>query len=292
MKRRTQHFSQYYLIAVFVAAVALFSLYQSTAQAGPVTGGSGAWPYVKLGVYQGVAALSVDGASVVELGNNGKDIATGTNSAIAIRPNSVSAANAAIFASANGGTRLKVPGRVCLYPSGVSSPAVCNSAWPSGSTTLWTTATDIDGYTTLTPLPNGANRQGISIGTAAARVTSGTGLAVQQTTLSFLDTALRATNMSGGSLAAQLSGDVQIDGALWVGGTWTINGSEVYHGPSLLTRVDSIAGHQGAGSGLDADLLDGYNVTILRGSSCSAMACLCFTFGAGNVRCAKLENRF
>jgi hypothetical protein len=57
-----------------ISVVAVFAFSQSIANAGPVTGGSGAWPYVKLGVYQGVAALSVNGTSVIELGANGKDL--------------------------------------------------------------------------------------------------------------------------------------------------------------------------------------------------------------------------
>jgi len=280
-------------LAIMLTMVAVFSFQLSTADAGPVTGGSGAWPYVKLGVYQGVAALSVNGTSVIELGANGKDIATDTGSAIALRPNAVTSANAAILTSANGGTRLKVPGSVCLYPSGVGSPAVCNNSWPAGVTSLWTTSTDSDGYTMLAPLPNGAVRQGAVIGTTSTRVTSGTALTVQQDTTGYLYAGLRATNLASSGIAAQLTGDVQITGSLWVGGVWSINGAEVYHSPSRsANQFDSVAGHEGVGSGLDADLLDGYDVTILPGNKCGGLACLCVTFAVGNVRCASLDNRY
>lgn len=294
MRRRTNNRQRHIWLAVFVLiATAIFSMHRSSAIAGPVTGGSGVWPYVKLGIYQGVAALSVNGTSVIELGANGKDIATGSPSAIAIRPNAVSAANAAIFTSANGGTRLKVPGSVCLYPSGVGAAAVCNNSWPAGSSSLWTTSVDVDGFTSVTPLPVGSVRQGVLIGSTTSRVTSGTAVAVQQDVVGELITAVRSTNMNGTALAAQLTGDAQIAGNFWVRGTWTINTNEVYHGASISAYTpDSIVSHDGIGSGLDADTLDGYDVTILPGNKCNGLACLCFTFGVGNVRCAKLRNIF
>lgn len=280
------------ILALGIVAVAFFSFERSIVHAGPVTGGSGAWPYVKLGIYQGVAALSVNGTSVIELGANGKDIATDTNSAIAIRPNAVTSANAAVLTSANGGARLKVPGSVCLYPSGVGSPAVCNNAWPAGSVSLWTTTTDADGYTMLRPLPVGTVQQGVVIGSTTTRVTSGTALSVQQDVSGYLYKGLRTTNLNTSSLAAQFTGDVQIAGNFWVGGTWTMNGAEVYHSASLYNFTDKISAHEGLGSGLDADKLDGYDVTLLPGNKCNGMACFCVTFSVGNVRCAKLENRF
>jgi hypothetical protein len=117
-------------------------------------------------------------------------------------------------------------------------------------------------------------------------------LAVQQDNIGVLYKALRATNINTGALAAQFTGDVQVTGKFWVGGTWSMNGAEVYHSASLFNYADQIASHQGIGSGLDADKLDGYDVTLLPGNKCNGMACLCVTFSVGNVRCAKLENRF
>lgn len=277
------------LLSAILIAVSVFS-FRSVAVAGPVTGGTGNWPYVKLGIYQGVAALSVNGQSIIELGANGKDIATGSGTPIAIRPNSVAATAAAVATSYNGATRLKLPGRICLFPSGIGGAAECHDRWPVGSTSLWTSSTDAEGFSVLTPIPNGATQLGVLLGTAGSPITSGTALTVQQTPAIGTHTlALRATNLVGGSNALLVNGGTRINGTLNVNGRMYINSQEVFTSESSQFHVP---GNQGIGSGLDADLLDGYNVTIEDGPRCGGLACICFTSQANVKKCAKLLNKF
>jgi hypothetical protein len=60
-----------------LTSLAVFAFYQQ-AQAGPITGGPGVAPFVKLGVYQGLISIVPGGSgdSIMEIGNAGRDIKT------------------------------------------------------------------------------------------------------------------------------------------------------------------------------------------------------------------------
>jgi len=257
------------------------------AQAGPITGGSGTWPYVKLGVYQGVLSISTSSTSALEIGAAGKDIATSSGSAIILRPDAVAASNGALLSASGGVTRLKIPGQVCLYPSGISQPPSCYNQWPAGGSTLWTRVVDADGFGQLQTITTGL---GVRIGSSSSRVTGGTALTAEQSLLGFDIDALNVANASSSGPAVELTGDAVVSSQATIGGRLRVNSQEVYH-PADAGFGVPVPKNDGVGSGLDADRLDGYDVTLRNGSSCGALGCLCFTFGS-TTSCAPLRNNY
>lgn len=136
MSRLTQHFqqpNQRLFMAGAVAALILTAglLLAPRVQAGPVTGGPGQPPFVKLGVYQGVVSVTTDTSNIMEIGNLGTDIASTGN--LYLRPGSAprdDSKNAQAYLKTIGPDQLgslKVPGEFCLGGQ-------CFTQWPSGVT--------------------------------------------------------------------------------------------------------------------------------------------------------------
>ena len=285
----------------FVTLALVFCAGALTALAGPISGGAGNWPYTKLGVYQGVISVAPTSSGVMEIGAAGKDIAA--SGQILIRPNSLADAQAATLVSFGGTTRLKIPGKVWLYPNGTSQPPVAYDQWPSGSSSKWNrniVSTGSFGQT-YPVLQTSTAGLGIRLGSASVPVTGGTALHLEQAVWGNETNALAVAHSSSAENAIQLQGDlISQDGfgygfPLGVGGRILINGQEVFH-PGDQYAIPPIPTHEGATSGLDADLVDGYNVTIenWNGTSCSGsttVACLCFQFPApAGKKCAALSN--
>lgn len=267
--------------------------------AGPITGGPGVWPFTKLGVYQGVVSISPISSGTMELGSSGKDIAA--TGQIIIRPNGVTAVKGATFLKQSSSTQLKVPGKIWLYPSGPSQPPVAYSQWPSGSSSQWirvpTTPSGLG--TPYEVLQTSTPGLGMRIGAATAPVTGDTALHVSEEYVPSYDIyGLEVAHSVASEYAVQLQGDLvtqstqQAGTALNVAGRILINGQEVYHPGGNYSGIPTPV-HQGIGSGLDADYLDGYDVTIENGNgtSCTGIACLCFQFnGSIGKKCTALTN--
>lgn len=253
-----------------LAGIGLLVVTQPTA-AGPVTN-PGSAPYTRYSVYEGVVSIfpPSGGSSVLELGYRGEEIAGSSD--IYFRPGSVTQANGARLC-ANCGTgvnpsyaNLVVPGQVCLYgPAGTT--ADCKTAWPSGGSgsSFWEYVTDNDlsgnpGMKYIQPNPANATRA-IHIGSVAIPVG---GIALQVDDFG----GVLVRNANAGAKALTVTGNVQLYDTI-VKEEIRVNGQPVYNSEN-----------SGAGSGLDADRLDGRDITLEPGSSCvdrggPRMACLC-----------------
>ncbi len=249
--------------------------------AGPVTGGSGNAPYTKLAVYDGVVSIvpGTPGTAALELGFRGTDIAASGD--IYLRPGSVSQANGARVCADCGGSgtdaayaNMIVPGQVCLYgPSGTVPD--CRTDWPavSGGASFWEQVNDVGLFGLPASMPylqlTGVHAlKSIHLGSDANRV-PGTALTVDN----FENMVIRNYNVTPSAL--NVVGNVSVlypyinnDGKV------RVKNEEIFY-----------SGNEGAGSGLDADKLDGRNVTIESGASATCTdgvgqprraACLCF----------------
>lgn len=266
--RRSQKISMI-LCASFVVLLGVRQV-----SAGPVTNGQGVAPFSRLSLYEGVVSVvpPAGGLGVLELGHRGEEIAGSSD--IYLRPGSVTSTNGARIC-ANCGTgvnanyaNIVIPGNVCLYgPSGLV--ADCKSVWPTGGAgaSAWEYVTDtlLDGSGSTQYLqPNSANAQrALHIGSASAPVN---GLAFQVGGGNAM--MIRNANSSGKALS------VQGDAEFWqtrVTQQIRVNGQQVFDGRN-----------SGQDSGLDADTLDGRDVTFESGAACRTSdsdgraMCLCF----------------
>lgn len=178
-----------------LSALAIFAFYQD-AQAGPVTGGPGNTPYVKLGVYQGVLSIVPGGASdsVMEIGNAGRDI--GSTGAINIHPDAATvtiASNFARFSDTGGGqTGLALTGSLCLEGSCLDVWAdICTRVPTACSAGLSGTTNYLAKFTSATAIGNsGVSESGgyLQIGTGGTptRLPTGTANVSQADTSSVL----------------------------------------------------------------------------------------------------------
>lgn len=269
MSRRLQPHKLWFTLAlaVFLGTIGI----STTTVAGPVTN-PGVAPYSRLSVYEGVMSVvpPAGGVGVLELGYRGEEIAGSSD--IYFRPGSVTQANGARLCT-NCGTgvnpayaNLVVTGQVCLYgPAGTT--ADCRSVWPSGGagSSYWEYVTDNDlygnpGMKYIQPNPANASRA-IHIGSAAVPVG---GIALQVDDYG----GLLARNSNAGAKGLTVTGNVRLYDTT-VKEEIRVNGQPVYNNEN-----------SGVGSGLDADRLDGRDITIEPGSSCvdrggPRMACLC-----------------
>lgn len=254
--------------------VSLLFLMAIPAVAGPITN-PGAQPFSKFTVYGGIVSI-VNGTNALELGANGQDIAS--NGDIIFRPRDVFGQQAVNIKKndSSGGSDMYVVGTVCLHGSG---SADCRNQWPSGS--LWQQFSP--NYTAFAVTPNVNN--GVTIGTSAAAptVTTQPGLLVSQPGSSYAARILNA-NLSGSAI--RVDGNVLFRAGFSASGTAYIGGQEVWY-----------SGHEGVGSGLDADLMDGRQVTQQTAAQCSGtdhgthFMCLCFDY-SGTKKCAAMYNYF
>lgn len=202
MARRT---ALSFLLPVLAIAAVLIVV-GNTAQAGPITGGGGHTPFVKLGVYQGIVTIiSPGGGNIMTLGNAGRDITS--TSDLYFRPGGIQNDNICFGGTNNGGActtdldcpgagsclqqatsignvgyaeaGLFVTGSICLHGSG---SADCRNVWPASGGAgdpYWTTAT-VGSLTTLTPVTSGSPTvQSLRIGSPANPVPPGNGPAFQ-----------------------------------------------------------------------------------------------------------------
>ncbi len=156
------------IVSSGLLALSLVLFFSRQVHAGPITGGGGSAPFVKLGVYQGVLSIiPTGGANAMEVGNLGRDIASSTT--MYLRPSSLP--TKICIGGSNSGTACpngneclgggvcsntaprvyKYPtfpeaaldldgGRLCLHGTGVDD---CRNVWPiSGGPgdVNWTTA--------------------------------------------------------------------------------------------------------------------------------------------------------
>lgn len=192
---------------LLLPAIAVLAIVLSTnVHAGPITGGGGSSPFVKLGVYQGVISLIPPGGSnVMYLGNAGRDIAsTGT---MYIRPGGLTA-DRICYSGTNPGAAcpngteclgggfcvdqaaslykypsyaeaaLDLTGSLCLHGTGSSD---CKNIWPSSGGAgdpYWQTST-VGGLTVLSPATGGTTIHTVRIGSAASPVPAANGQAFQ-----------------------------------------------------------------------------------------------------------------
>lgn len=257
---------------------------------------------VKLGVYQGVLDFVWNASpNILEFGYLGRDIAGSSN--ITFRPGSVSAANAAAFVRSGSVVNLDVSGKVCLYNHASGLAVDCRDVWPAGGSggSYWQVVTqNVSGIGNRNFLQtkDGSNQPtySVHIGSSSQRITGGTAVTVNGAG----SVGLQAVNLNTSGSAAQFSGNVTV--GLYgtsIDGTVRIAGQEVWSsGFSWYNH-----GHQGADTGLDADTLDGQNVTLEGPASCSddtnppynapRILCLCFTIrnGASSTKhCTPMSN--
>lgn len=117
---------------------------------------------MKAAIYQGVVAIAPTSATVLELGNAGRDIAGSSD--LYLRPNGLVEAQGAHIVASGTVSDLYVAS-LCLYGTGSE---VCQSGVPSGgSDTFWSATIQSGSFEYLTP--NTAGR-GVQLGSIAAPV--------------------------------------------------------------------------------------------------------------------------
>lgn len=280
----------------------------------------------RLSVYGGALSIVPGGAGtgILEFGAYTNSMDISSNMALYIRPGNgtqaIDLANAAVFSNTTvpGKTKLTLPngGRIC-FPKNPGPGEDCYNDWPAGGsgTTLWSRTSDNDtigygsaGYYTLSPIDM----------TAGAAVGSTSGGPAMNVTGAMPNYAFTATNLSAaGGWAMKFNGPLNINGA---GNVVNISGSlmikngvapavEVFHpgkyDPWALPPTQIIAPNEGEGSGMDADLLDGIDVTLVPPASCKnatypgpgldeGIGCICFDmtghFSLGGKYCVPLKN--
>lgn len=271
------------------------------AQAGPITNGVNNPPFTKLGVYGGVLTIT-HGSQALEIGNNGRDI--GSTGDLYFRPGLLSQVNGMRVFKNGSLSDVLVTGRLCLFGTGTAD---CRSVWPvGGGSNYW----QLSGSYLQ---PNTAT-YGVGIGDAGNPVTTMSALNIQSiaggNALS-----LRALNTNLTGSAIRTVGGIDLSRTV-VDGTIRINGQEVFHPGSggFLPNEGRYCSEGGyactyesecnssptdtcVGTGADADLLEGLDVTIKPGSVCkssyqangNALLCVCITSGA-TTRCTPMWN--
>ncbi len=296
------------IITLIVSFVSFVALASRPAIAGPITNGPSSAPFTKLGVYQGVVSVvsNADNAAL-ELGYLGRDIASTGD--LYFRPSFTARANGAYFTRNGNSADFYLSGKLCLFKH-VSNiidlnSMSCSDGWPSGSgsgSSLWTIVAD----PVADPFTNAVNgnflqpintNYGVHIGSSLSPVTGGTALTLDGASYSY---PLGVANLGSGA-ALQTQGQVNLNAYGYVNGLIYINGQEVWHRQGFFGGP---AAHEGLGSGLDADIANGNNVTLEPATSCNdddtkpRAACICFTiFRVGSSpnpskHCAAFSNAF
>jgi len=277
-----------------------------------VTGGTpGRPPYAKLSVYQGVIALAPAGTndSVMEIGNAGRDLASTGD--LFFRPSSISY-DVGIRLYNNGGyADMNVPGKVCLHPGG--GAADCRTEWPTGGgSNLWDRIADAKlGHPDLGYLYPKETGLGIQIGSngTPVQVSPASGPAAEFISNgSSYDYAAWIVHGNNG-VGALFQGNVYSSSEVWglqrvcvgngagLGPNCGAGFSEAWH---PANAADPATANEGLNSGLDADLLDGMNVTLEYPTCTSGpdwqwgvkAACFCVTFPGNIKKCGDMRNRF
>lgn len=287
MKDLRKHNSSRWALAILIIGLCLWS--PRYLLAGPVTS-PGSAPYSRLSLYEGVIGIlpGSSGEGVLEIGYRGEEIAGSSD--LYIRPGSVTEPNGARLCTNCGTTtndkaNLLVPGQVCLYANG-GPTADCRSAWPAAGVggSSWELATE-SGIRYLQP--NAANStRAIHIGSVVDPV-GGVGLDLQDGTSFVYGSALiQNTSSNPTARAVHVIGNANA-GPTYVDGKIYINNQEVYTGN----------GNEGKYSGLDADSLEGNNVTLETAASCASgansavrVACLCITVTGNQKKCVEFYN--
>lgn len=310
------------LFVIVLLGIATAAGFSATVSAAPITGAA----KTRLSIYGGVLSIIPGGVGngILEFGAfaNGLDISS--NTVLYIRPGNgtqaIDIANAAIFSNSTipGKTKLSLPngGHIC-FPKNPGPGEDCYNDWPPGGpgSTLWSRTSDNDttgygpaGYFTLSPLDTTA---GVVVGATAA----GSAMTV---TSAMPNYAFTATNKSAiGGWAMKFNGPLNITGA---GNIVNISGwlkiqngatpaAEVFHPGKYdnmaFPPVVIIPRNEGNGSGMDADLIDGIDATLVPPASCTnathpgpglneGIGCICFDmtghFGLGGRYCLPLKN--
>lgn len=269
------------------------------AQAGPVTNPGGFAPFTRLGIYKQVLnVVDEQGASNTSLvfGYAGRDIA-GTGN-IVFRPGTgsvVTAANGVRVQKNGSSADLYIPGKLCLYDHTNGNVADCrNVVTGGGATSLWQSGT-FGGVLYLEP--NGPPTSGVQLGTPTSRLTN------QALSINGQATSdIRAIN-SGSGLAADFEGAVSIGDTshawakIYSQGTVKIGGSVPWH-RVIYDEQGNLQVNEGMGSGLDADLANGNQVTLENASNCvdngsdPRVACVCFTMKYTNAYVDSFQTEF
>jgi len=216
----------------------------------------------RLSVYGGVVTIT-PGETIppdnttertLELGSTGTDIAS--NDDIVLQPGNTSTTGTRFIGKGGVLQALAISGSLSLETNGkeVCIKDVCRSSW-SRVAEHWKPLTLSYGawqHTILQPIDI---NEGVRIGTSSQRFMNGTALTAD---------GLFATNRSGGN-AATLSGNIE-----------NISQLTVYDKVTVSYREPWSQKNQGTGSGLDADKIDGADVTLRIGYICDATACVCF----------------
>lgn len=212
---------------------------------------------LKATVYQGVASISPDGTTLMELGNLGQDIA-GTGD-LYLRPGSLQETLGAKVTK-NGTTADLLVGSLCLYGSGSE---VCQYGVPSGGSgdTFWKTVTKSASYTVLSPTNTDT---GVSVGTWASPI-NGRALEVYANTTNaavVVDGAFATQVPNWSSGVYQGGGNVLVNGNLLVidptaGDAYDNGGLTTYYADYASNYTPWSSVNDGATSGLDADTFDG-----------------------------------
>ena len=243
MKPRPTHPStlRWSLVALALIGVSLAS---QSIFAGSVTNPGGS-PVTKLAVYQGVLSIAPgrDTNNVLEFGNNGSDIASTGN--IYFRPGRLAETNSVRFAGTSGKTDIYIPGRLCIN-------GACVPPWPSGSgTSLWQqNGVQLETINTPSTQPRGVeilnpNASLVEGGSALEAVGNKNGTSV-----------VYISNTSGPALQLNAGGYIRGDLSLTTSNiTSPITVNYTFNGVPGVGKV-WYPGNDGAGSGLDADMLD------------------------------------
>ncbi len=123
-KKSEQQVSRWRFLTISTLGGLMVLLVVQQASAGPITNPLGT-PYSKLSVYQGVISVIPSvGGDVMEIGNDGRDIATTGN--LVLRPGTIPGTT-----TSTKDVLIQSPGRLCF---GVVSAGTCSNSWASAST--------------------------------------------------------------------------------------------------------------------------------------------------------------
>lgn len=166
MKIRNHHVrTSAAILALGLGAVSFCLI--STVSAATISGAT-----QKLTVYQGVVVIAPGGGKILELGNEGQDIAS--TDTIYLRPDSMSEANGARIVK-NGATANLYVNELCFSGSGSE---ICKTVipTPAGGDSTWTQ--NVGGFTTLSPTDADT---GVLVGTYTSPIANRTALSLSST---------------------------------------------------------------------------------------------------------------
>ncbi|MFH0828927.1 MAG: hypothetical protein V1907_01990 [Candidatus Kerfeldbacteria bacterium] len=215
----------------------------------------------RLSVYGGIVTITPgdtmpDGTErALALGSLGTDITS--NDDIILQPGGTDTTGTRFIGTEDGLLQnLAISGNLSFETVGKEAciKGVCRSSW-SRVPEHWQSVTlSYSGGQRTVLQPININ-EGARIGTSTQRFTNGTALTAD---------GLFATNRSGGN-AATIGGTIE-----------NIQALTVYDKVTISYREPWSQKNQGAGTGLDADTIDGAGVTLSPGYICDATACVCF----------------